>query len=85
VTGTLLLRRASISRPSGSWHDNDFNVFAGDEVVGRIYRLNAATEAWWWGVAFELTGRESYGYAASLDEAKVAFRAEYEGWQRERP
>jgi hypothetical protein len=62
----------------GSRIDADFDVFAGDELVGRIYRLNAATEAWWWGVAFDLTGRESYGYADSLDEAKAAFRAEYD-------
>jgi hypothetical protein len=30
-----------------------------------------------WGVGFLFTGRKSYRHVASLDEAKVAFRAEY--------
>jgi hypothetical protein len=34
-------------------------------------------------VSFQLTGRKSYGDAPSLDDAKAAFRAEYEAWQRE--
>src|SRR5579863_717233 len=29
--------------------------------VGRICRLNAATEEGWWGIAFPLAGREGYG------------------------
>ena len=28
-----------------------------------------------------MTGRKSYGHAASLDEAKAAFRAEYVAWK----
>jgi hypothetical protein len=27
------------------------------------------------------SGRKSYGHAPTLDEAKAAFRAEYEAWQ----
>jgi hypothetical protein len=34
-------------------------------------------------VNFQLTGRKSYGNVTSLDEAKAAFKAEYETWQRE--
>jgi hypothetical protein len=34
-------------------------------------------------VSFQLTGRKSYGdQAASLDEAKAAFGAEYEKWRK---
>ncbi len=33
-----------------------------------------------WGVSFLLTGRKSYGNAPTLDEAKAAFKAEYEIW-----
>jgi hypothetical protein len=40
-------------------------------------------EIWFWGVDFNITNRKSYGRAKSLDEAKAAFRAEYEAWQRE--
>jgi hypothetical protein len=63
----LILQRASVSRPSGSWDDHDFDVFDGDRAVGRTYRINAATELWWWGVEFDLTGRRSYGTADALD------------------
>ena len=34
----LILRRASSSRESGDWNDDDFDVLHGDQVVGRIYR-----------------------------------------------
>jgi hypothetical protein len=76
----LLLRRASLSRGGGEWQADDFDVFDGDRSVGRIYRVNASTEAWFWGVKFDLTGRETYGNAETLDEAKASFRAEYEKW-----
>jgi hypothetical protein len=78
----LILRRARISRPSGQWKDDDFDVFDGERDMGRIFRLNAATETWWWGVGFQVTGRKSCGTAESLDEAKATFRAEYERWQQ---
>jgi hypothetical protein len=32
-------------------------------------------------VSFQLTGRKSYGHVPTLDEAKAAFRAEYEKWK----
>jgi hypothetical protein len=32
----LILKRASLSRPSGEWNDDDFDVLANGEVVGRI-------------------------------------------------
>jgi hypothetical protein len=53
---TLILRRASVSRRSGEWNRDDFDVFDGERNVGRIYRVNAAAEVWFWGVKFTLTG-----------------------------
>jgi len=38
----LTLKRASASRPSGEWKDDDFDVLADGEVVGRIFKANAA-------------------------------------------
>ena len=38
----LTLKRASASRPSGEWNDDDFDVLANSEVVGRIFKANAA-------------------------------------------
>jgi hypothetical protein len=33
----LVLRRASASRLSGEWNDDDFDVLADGEAVGRIF------------------------------------------------
>jgi hypothetical protein len=38
----LILRRASASRPSGEWNDDDFDVLADGEAVGRIFNAKAA-------------------------------------------
>ena len=76
----LVLRRPSISRPSGSWSETDFDVFDGERDVGRIFQQ--ADGSWFWGVSFQLTGRKSYGHAPTLDEAKAAFRVEYEAWKK---
>ena len=38
----LILKRASASRPSGEWNDDDFDVLADGAVVGRIFKANAA-------------------------------------------
>ena len=45
---SLILRRAKISRKSGSWDDYDFDVFDGDRDVGRIYLVdsNNGMEVW---------------------------------------
>jgi hypothetical protein len=80
---TLILRRANVSRISGQWQDEDYDVFDGDRDVGRIYLIdsNAGQESWFCGVSFKVTKRKSYGYATSLEDAKAAFRAEYEAWK----
>ena len=33
--GTLILKRASASRPSGEWNDDDYDVLADGVVAGR--------------------------------------------------
>jgi hypothetical protein len=38
----LILKRASASRPSGQWNEEDYDVLANGEVVGRIFKVNAA-------------------------------------------
>jgi hypothetical protein len=37
----LLLKRAATSRPSGEWNEDDYDVLADGDVVGRIYKANA--------------------------------------------
>ena len=38
----LTLKRASKSRPSGHWSDDDYDVFDGDRLIGRILWTYAA-------------------------------------------
>jgi hypothetical protein len=49
----LVLRRASISRLSGTWSEHDYDVFDGDRNVGRVYRLDDRPgSVGFWGVGF---------------------------------
>ena len=38
---SLILKRASASRPSGEWNDDDFDMIADGVVVGRIMKAAA--------------------------------------------
>ena len=50
----LVLKRASASRPSGEWGEDDYDVLADGAVVGRIMRAATAPEGtpWLWTLAF---------------------------------
>ena len=50
----LLLKRAALSRPSGQWSDDDFDVLADGAVVGRTLNVHAAPVGtpWTWTLAF---------------------------------
>jgi hypothetical protein len=50
----LVLKRASESRPSGVWNDDDYDVLADDTVVGRILNVHAALvgSPWMWTLDF---------------------------------
>ena len=39
---SLILKRASASRPSGEWSDDDYDVLADSVPVGRIMKATAA-------------------------------------------
>jgi hypothetical protein len=47
----LILKRASASRPSGEWNDEDHDMLADGAVVGRTFHANAAPvgASWMWG------------------------------------
>ena len=51
---SLILKRASASRPSGEWNDDDFDVLADGVVVGRIMKAAAkpADASWLWTLAY---------------------------------
>ena len=74
---SLVLKRASASRLSGEWNDDDFDVLADGVVVGRIMKAAAVPVgmSWMWTLAF---GRHedrwpTHGYEAARDAAMTAF------------
>jgi len=80
----LLLKRASASRPSGQWNDDDYDVVTAGVVVGRIFKVNAVPvgQPWMWTLLFEHHQDRvpSYGYAATHGAAMAAFA---KSWRRE--
>jgi hypothetical protein len=81
---SLILKRASASRPSGEWNDDDFDVLATGVVVGRIFKANAAPIGSPWLRTLAFGHREdrtpTHGYAATRESAMRAFA---KSWRRE--
>jgi hypothetical protein len=79
----LILKRASASRPSGEWNDDDYDVLANGEVVGRIFKNDERPGAsWMWTLIFpHHEGRSpTHGYETSREAAMAAFA---KSWRRE--
>jgi hypothetical protein len=74
---TLIFKRASASRPSGEWNDDDYDVIADGAVVGRIMQTAAAPvgSPWMWTLAFghhdDCT--PTHGYEPTREAAMAAF------------
>jgi hypothetical protein len=81
---SLVLKRASTSRPSGEWNDDDFDVLADGAVVGHILKVHAAPlgTPWMWTLAFGHYEDRTpmHGYAATREAAMTAFA---KSWRRE--
>jgi hypothetical protein len=77
-------QRASASRPSGEWNDDDYDVLADGVIVGRIFKVNAAPvgQPWMWTLAMEHheNRASTHGYAATREAAMAAFA---KSWRRE--
>jgi hypothetical protein len=77
---TLILKRAKLSRSSGQWQDEDYDVLADGKVVGRIYEDASASTPrelrWFWSITETVPAvrNGTYGHAATLDEAKAKLR-----------
>jgi len=73
----LLLKRASTSRSSGEWSDDDYDVLAGGVVVGRILKSAAAPVGmpWLWTLAYGHHEDRTpiYGYEPTREAAMAAF------------
>jgi hypothetical protein len=71
MAGSMILKRASASRSSGEWNDDDFDVLADGVVVGRSFKANAAPVGapWFWTLDINLpleanvsTSRHLFGF-----------------------
>ena len=75
-TDYLVLKRASASRLSGEWSEDDYDVLADGLVVGRILRAAAAPVGtpWLWTLAFDYHEDRTpiYGYEPTREEAMTA-------------
>jgi hypothetical protein len=83
----LILKRASGSRPSGQWRDDDYDVLENGVVVGRIFHLDAAAppgHPWMWasGHSAATIKRAAHGYETTREAAMAAF---VKSWSRARP
>jgi hypothetical protein len=78
-----MLKRASASRPSGQWSNDDYDVLADGGGVGRIFNANAAPveTPWMWTLAFghHEDRTPAHGYAATREVAMAAFA---KSWRR---
>jgi hypothetical protein len=83
-TPALILKRASASRPSGEWSDDDYDVLCEGAAVGRIFKSAAVPVGtpWFWTLAYaHLEDRTpTHGYEATREAAMGAFA---KSWRRE--
>jgi len=80
----LILKHASAGRPLEPWSDDDYDVLAGGEVVGRIMKAEHAPAAtpWFWSVGYghHCEVEATHGYAETREAAMAALA---KSWRRE--
>jgi hypothetical protein len=79
----LILKRASASRSSGEWSDDDYDVLTEGAVVGRIFKANAApvgSPSMWTLIFPHHEGRTpKHGYEPTREAAMAAFARSWRG------
>jgi hypothetical protein len=78
TTKSLVLKRASASRSSGQWSDDDYDVLENGVVVGRIFLLGVVAprgRPWMWasGHSAATIKRAAHGYEPTREAAMAAF------------
>ena len=83
---SLILKRASASRSSGEWSDDDYDVLADGVVIGRLMKAAAAPigTPWLWTLAFghHEDRTPTHGYEPTREAAMTAFA---KSWRRCEP
>jgi len=73
----LFLKRGKFWRSSGTWKDEDYNVLAEGEVVGRIFKAAASPveTPWMWtlAVGHHQDRIPTHGYESAREAAMAAF------------
>jgi hypothetical protein len=79
----LILKRASASRSSGEWNDEDYDVLADGIVVGRIIKAAAVPVgmSWMWtlGFGYHEDRTPTHGCEATREAAMATFAR---SWRR---
>jgi hypothetical protein len=82
-TSHLILKRASGSRSSGQWSDEDYDVLADGIVIGRVMKAAAAPVGtpWLWTLAFgqHEDRTPTHGYEPTREAAMEGFA---KSWRR---
>jgi hypothetical protein len=83
AVSSLILKRASASRSSGQWSDDDYDVLENGVIVGRIFFLDAVApqgRSWMWASGHNGDiKRAAHGYAPTREAAMAAFA---KSWRR---
>jgi hypothetical protein len=82
---SLVLRSASISRPSGHWFEDVYDIVSGGLVIGRLVQEGVGREQRWrwyvYGIVAPATANMRLsGHAADLVQAKAAIADNWEKW-----
>jgi hypothetical protein len=83
MTARLILKRASASRSSGQWKDEDYDVLADGKAIGCIYEQGGVGELpelrWFWSIMIvPAVPGVTNGHAATREQAMAKFRAAWE-------